>query len=134
MILRATTLFVASIFLAACSGVQKFAEGVNELQAVQKAVMEKVDRDIVGVTLMNGTSLNVNLVNSPLKKLPAAEKQAKAAELAKVAYDSYAGRAAIKAVRVTFAVVSTTLVVVTTNDSSDSFTFDASELAAAQSR
>lgn len=95
---------------------------------MQEAVQREVGKDIVGVTLSNGTSLNVNLVNSSLKKLPQAEKQTKAAEIAKAAYDSYADRAQLKSVRVAFVVVSTFLVVVTTNDSSDSFTFNASEL------
>jgi len=125
---RVAVLTLTLALLSSCSGLQKIADSVNEIQAVQQAVMKIVGKDIVGVTLMNGSNLNVNLVNSPFKKLPDAEKQAKAAEIAKVAYDSYSARAQLKAVRVTFAVVSTTLVVVTTNDSTDSFTFEASEL------
>lgn len=113
---------------SSCSGVHEIAKQVTELRTVQQAVQQKVGKDIVGVTLMNGTSLNVNLVNSALKRLPMTEKQMKAAEIAKVAYDAYTYRAQVKSVRVTFAVVSTTMVVVTTNDSTDSFTFDASEL------
>jgi hypothetical protein len=126
--------FVLPVLLAAstvssCSAAREVAKQVSELQSVQQAVQQKLGKDIVGVTLMNGNSLNVNLVNSPLKKLPQAEKQAKAAELAKAAYASYAYRSQLKSVRVTYAVVSTTLVVITTNDSTDAFTFDASELA-----
>jgi hypothetical protein len=118
----------------ACSGVREAARSVSELPAVQQAVAQKAPGTIVGIKLTNGAYLNVNLVNSPLKKLPDAERQAKAAELAKIAYDSYAYRSQIKSVRVVFAVVSTTLIVVTTNDSSDAFTFDAAELAGNQSR
>ncbi len=125
----AAALLMASLLpTSSCSGVHEIAKQVTELRTVQQAVQQKVGKDIVGVTLMNGTSLNVNLVNSALKRLPMTEKQMKAAEIAKVAYDAYTYRAQVKSVRVTFAVVSTTMVVVTTNDSTDSFTFDASEL------
>lgn len=120
----AVAVLAASLF--SCSS--EIARMPGEVKAVQEAVTQKVGKDIVGVTLSNGTGLNVNLVNSPLKKLPLSEKEAKAKEIAKVAYDSYADRAKLKSVRVAFVVVSTFLVVVTTNDSSDSFSFDASEL------
>lgn len=126
--LPAALLVACSLLSFSCSAAREITKTAGEIQAVQQALTQKLGKDIVGVTLMNGTSLNVNLVNSPLKKLPQTEKQAKAAEIAKVAYDSYTNRSQLKSVRATFAVVSTTLVVVTTNDSTDSFTFDASEL------
>jgi hypothetical protein len=122
-------LLAAILVASSCSVARNAASTIGEIKAVQEAIQPTVGKDIVGVTLMNGTSLNVNLVNSPLKKLPPTEKEAKAKEIAKVAYDSYSGRAQLKSVRVAFVVVSTFLVVVTTNDSSDTFTFDASELA-----
>jgi hypothetical protein len=125
----ATPLLATSLLLSSCSAAREITKTVGEIQAVQQAVQQKLGKDIIGVTLMNGTSLNVNLVNSPLKTLPQTKKQAKAAEIARVAYDSYTNRSHLKNVRVTFAVVATTLVVVTTNDSSDTFTFDGSELA-----
>lgn len=132
---RAIVLLTASVLLElSCAGARDIANTVSEIQAVQQAVTRNVPGTIVGVKLTNGTHLNVNLVNSPLKKLPDAEKQMKAAEIAKLAFESYEYRSQIKSVRVAFVVVSTVLVIVTTNDSSDAFTFDASELTTAQSR
>jgi hypothetical protein len=96
-------------------------------KAVQKILSEKTPGTIVGITL-TGSSLNVNLINSPLKKLPHEQKEVKARELALLAYTAYADRAQIKSVRVVYVVLDTALVVIATNDSSDAFTFDATEL------
>lgn len=76
-------------------------EFVDQLQ-VRRAVQARVGSSAVDVTLLNGTTLKLTLPNSPLRQLPKAQKDAKAAELAKVAYDTYGGRDSITHVAVLF--------------------------------
>ena len=117
-----------ALTVSSCSSLTNLSRSVPEVISLQRELTSKLPGTVVGVTLVNGSSLNVNLINSPLKALPGAEKTAKASEIAKLAYDNYADRLHLKTVRVTFVVLSTFLVIVNVNDSSDAFTFDAADL------
>lgn len=124
--MRVAYAVLTALALSSCSA--NVERETPEIKIVKLAVSQRVSNTIVGVKLTNPTHLSVNLVNSPLKKLPDAARAAKAAEIAKIAFDSYDCGRQLKSVRVSFVELATFIVLVTTNDSSDSFTFDVQEL------
>ena len=91
---------------AGCEALGRAQHALAELMAVQRAVQQRVGASQVNVNISNGTYLSVSIVNSPFHVLPAEQKKTKARELAKVAFDAYAGRARLQRVGVVFVVQS----------------------------
>ncbi len=123
---------LASLFglLTACSGLKELQGTLTDLNAVQRALIEALGHKDMGVNLLNGSVLNISAVNSPWTSLAAAQKQAKAREIAEVAYKSYPSRANSETIRVTF-VVQSNAGPVTYKNAVDAFTFQAAEFAPA---
>ena len=126
---RRVALCVAVIALcSACNGVREVAGTLRELQQVQRAVSKVVGSDNVSVNVNNGKYLTIGLVNTPLKELPAAQKKAKALEVAALAYRSYPSKSSVTDVNVVFVVRRSYLMVFNYTDATDVFMFSASEL------
>ncbi len=125
-VVSAAVLFLA---LTACDAAREMARSVGELQQVQAAVAKEAGTPAVQINLTNGKYLSVGIVNSPLGKLPRDAKQAKALELARVAFQALPKQQALAKVRVSFVVSEKRFLVVNYTDATDSFTFDPGELA-----
>jgi hypothetical protein len=121
---------VLLLTLAACDAARDMTRSLGELQAVQAAVAKAAGTPAVQVNLMNGKYLSVGIVNSPMGKLPRDAKQAKALELARVAFQALSKRQALAKVRVSFVVHERRFLIVNYTNSMDSYAFDPRALAA----
>ncbi len=90
--------------LASCSSIAKMQATLKELKSVQEVVARTTGSQDVRVNLNNGQVLMVAVANSSLNELPPAGKQAKALEIARLAYRTYASRSALVRVDVAFGV------------------------------
>ncbi len=126
-----STLAACALLLAVtgCDAARSMGKSLGELQDVQAAVAKEAGTPAVQVNLMNGRYLSVGIVNSPVGKLPREEKQAKALELAKVAYRTLPSRSALEKVRVTFVVAERRFLIVNYTNATDGYTFDPGQLA-----
>jgi hypothetical protein len=127
---RAFTLAIlvfTTVVLVSCSGVHQVVSTLQDLQKVQAELAKTLGQDAIRVNLNNG-SLNIALVNSPLKELPADQKRAKALEIARLAYRSDPSRSTLSAVSVAFAVHRTYLGFFNYDNSTDSFGFEIAQL------
>jgi hypothetical protein len=122
-------LSIVLVLLTGCSIIREAHRSLPELQKVQQVVQHALGNSEIRVVLINGHILNVGVVNSPLKALPPVEKNAKRLEIARMAYDSYASRSALRSVNVTFAVHRNYLGIFNYDDSRDSFSFGVGQLA-----
>jgi hypothetical protein len=104
---------------------------LNDVLKVQAELSKSLGYDQIRVNITNGHFLNIALVNSPWKDLPADQKNAKALEIARLAYRIYPSQSDLMAVSVTFAVHRTYLGVFNYDDSRDSFGFEIPQLVAA---
>ena len=95
-------LAVVLLLSAGCERLQQARTAYADLAAVRRAVQPLVGSSPVEVRMSNGTTLAVRVVNRPMQALPAVQRQAKARELAAIAYDAYAARRALSGVRVDF--------------------------------
>lgn len=93
---------VAAVLSTACGGLHEAKEAYADLLVVRRAVQPRVGSSAVEARIANGTTLTVTIVNSPMRLLPSEQKQAKARELARVAYDAYADRARLGGVQIVF--------------------------------
>lgn len=87
----------------------------------------------VNINLVNGNSLVIGLVNTPLKDFSVDQKKTKALELAQLGYQSYPQTAKLDQVSVVFVVQRSYLGVMNYTDTSDAFSFVASDLSNAKS-
>ena len=125
-----TALFSVLVLLVSCSGVHQLVGTLQDLQRVQAELTKTLGYNEVRVNLNNGHFLNIAVVNSPWKDLPAGQKNAKAIEIARLAYASYPSRSALQAVSVTFAIHRTYLGFFNYDDTRDSFGFEVPQLTA----
>jgi hypothetical protein len=114
--------------LVSCSGVHEMAATLQDLQKVQRDLAKELGNNEIRVNLNNGRFLSIGVVNSPLRALPADQRNAKALELARIAYNSYPSRSALNSISVTFASHRSYLGVFTYDDYRDAFSFEASQL------
>jgi hypothetical protein len=103
-----TTVFLTTVvFLVSCNGLHQLEGTFQDLLKVQEELSKTLGYDDLRVSLMNVNGsllLNVAVVNSPWKDLPAGQKNAKAIEIARLAYADYPSRSGLRAVNVTFAI------------------------------
>jgi hypothetical protein len=118
----------ALLLLMGCDASREGVRILGELKAVRTAVAAAVGTENVRVNLHNGEHLNIALVNTPLKSLPEDQRYAKALEIARLSYRSYASRASLKGVSVTYVVHRSYFFVVNYTDATDIFHFDATDL------
>jgi hypothetical protein len=99
----------------------------RNLKAVTDAVASAVPGAGVQVKLMDGRLLDVTLVNSGLGELPTDRREAKAREVAGVAYRAYPSRSSLEAVSVTFA-INVRAAVINYSNTTDTFRVSVKEL------
>jgi hypothetical protein len=117
--------------LISCSQVQQATSAVKDLIQVQRELAKKLGSNDIGVNLTNGGFLTIRLVNSPLNELPEVERNAKALEIAQVAYNNYPSHSALQSVSVNFGIHRKYLIV-SYEGSAGVYRFAASQLEAAQ--
>ena len=127
----ALTAGVVLLALTACDAARGMARSLGELQQAQAAVVKVAGTPLVQINLMNGKYLSVGIVNSPLGTLPREDRQEKALELARAAFQALPGREKLQNVRVTFVIQERRFLVVNYTEATDSFTFAPGELTAA---
>lgn len=123
----AVALALLLVFLGGCSGFRQMAGELGDLNHLQKQLQQQTGQSGIGVNLNNGSYLNISFVNSPLAKLPADQKKAKALEVARFAYNDWPKRSELSSVTVIFQ-TSYDVGPVYYNNSMDHFTFQTSEL------
>jgi hypothetical protein len=123
---------IGTLICAGCEMVRKGAETIGDLQKVQQNVSKAVGADKVTVKLVNGKSLDVGLVNTPLKELPSDQKKAKAFEVAQVAFRTYPKASNLNQLNIAFVIQRTYVGVVNYTNTTDAFSFPISELSAAK--
>ena len=111
----------------ACQGGDELVQTVAELQAVKQAVVRATGHSDVQVKLADASGLSVSLINSALMALPAEKRNAKALDIARVAFDSHPRRASVQSVKVAFLVRKWFLFIFA--DVSSTYTFQAADLA-----
>jgi hypothetical protein len=101
---------------------------LRDLQKVQRDLAKALGDNEIRVNLSNGRFLSIGVVNSPLKALPADQRNAKALDLARIAYRSYPSRSALNGISVAFVTHRSYLGVFNYDDSRDTFSFETSQL------
>jgi hypothetical protein len=114
-------LFGALLILVSCKS-HEMQRTLQDVQRVQQELARQLGHSDIRVLLSNQRFLNISVVNSPWKTLSAVKKNAKALEIARLAYESW--------VSVTFAGHRSYLGVFAYDDATDSFSFGALQLAA----
>jgi hypothetical protein len=121
------TFLAFTTVLASCSGVHQLAGIFQDLRKLQLDLAKALGYDQIQVQLINGDSLQIGVLNSPWKELPADQKNSKALAIARLAYKGYRSRSALRSVTVNFAVHRSYLGVFD-YDSRDPFEFEISQL------
>jgi len=88
--------------LTACGGVRGLMGEFGDLLRLQQQLQQQTGQNDIKLNLTNHDDLNIGLVNSPWKDLPALQKKAKSLELARLAYSDDPHRASLTTIGVTF--------------------------------
>jgi hypothetical protein len=126
----AAAAIMGSLGVAGCDGARQMMGTLGALQDVQHQVAAAIHHENISVNLNNGRYLTVGIVNSPFKGLPPDQKEAKAREIALVAYKAVRSRANLERVGVVFVVRRTYFLFFNYNDATDYHAFGARELTA----
>ena len=113
--------------MPSCEAISKTVAVFRGLQSVVDAVVSAVPGAKVQVKVMDGRFLNVALVNSAVSELPADQRQAKAREIAGIAFRAYPSRSSLETVAVTLG-VNINAAVVSYSSTTDTFKFSVNEL------
>jgi hypothetical protein len=113
--------------VASCDQIKKLNESLGGLLELQQKMAKAIPAEEITVGVTNGKYLNLGIVNSPWKDLPADEKRAKSRDAAKLAYDSYPQKTELTEVLVTF-VTNKNYLVVHYTGTTDHFSFTPKEL------
>lgn len=103
-------------------------ENMQALVAVQRAIVEEVGTDDVGVNLQNGVAMSVNIANSALNDASGEARQAAADRIARIVIDTYADSDELDVLRVTLVSVEQKYLVVTYTQSVDFYNYFRSDL------
>jgi hypothetical protein len=117
-----------ALLFSSCEAVRNGANTLSELQQVQQKVVEAAGTNNVNVNLNNGKYLQIKLVNTPFKDLPAGQKSAKAREIAQAAYRGYSKASELEQVSVVFVVQQTYGGVLNYSNGTDAINFTPSDL------
>ena len=101
---------------------------MEEMQAVQTAVVEQTGHEDTRINQMNGHVLQVVLVNSKYNDMKGEEKEKATREIAQLAYDTLKTKAGIDQVQVVFHIHEKKMGVVEYNNSLDNHAFPVDEL------
>lgn len=127
---RVAMLALCSSFLTSCGTTRDFIKVNAEVGAVEEAVRTHLAHRHVDVALVMGNPgyMQVEILNTPLGDLPRVERIAKALQIARLAYATYASRSTLKEIDVVFVVKKENAV---TEESGENHNrFEVSELAA----
>jgi hypothetical protein len=93
-------------FLTSCEALRERARVNAEVAAVREAVRAHLSHPHVTVVLIIGNTgyMEVQILNTPLRDLPRVERIAKALQIARLAYTTYASRSTLKEIDVVFVV------------------------------
>ncbi len=114
--------------IVSCGAAHRLTGTLQNLQIVQRELTRLTGHNDIRVVLNNGTLLSISIINSPLRSLPVDQKRAKALELARLAYGSYASSDDLRAVSVVFGIHRDYLGIFRYDDLTDIYTFDVSDL------
>ena len=127
---RVVGALAAVLVTGGCNAAREMKATLGELLKVREQVAASVPGTDVNVNLVNGRYLDIALVNSPLKALPPDQKEARAREIALVAYRAFPARAKLQQVAVVFWIQRTYLFFFHFSDGTDYHAFSAEALAA----
>jgi hypothetical protein len=125
---RAALLLLVTIALTGCEGLRSTARSLADVRAVQKTLVAELHDDDITVNLANDHFLTINLINSQLRALPPAAKQAKARAIGRSALIALRHRRTIETVTVVFVVRESTGLFSSVIDARDWHTFSGAEL------
>ena len=98
-------LLLGAFLLSSCGIVRDGIKRSAEIQEVEAAAGRLLGDRTVDAYLENSTDhMKIDIKNSPLRDLPSAERRAKALEVARLAYATYASRSSLKEIEVVFVV------------------------------
>ena len=107
-------------------GLKQAGDEFNAMADLRKKVHDTYASEDVGVQLMNGTVLNVSLINSEFDQLSTAQQNDRAREIAQFVKANYTGKARITGIVISF--VAKTQAGPLNTHSSSSYPFDLSDL------
>ena len=89
------------MFLSGCHELGDAGRQLGDAATIRSDIAKITGTDVV-VSISDGKRLELRLVNSPWKRLPAEEKAQKASEIARYAFADYPQRAKLESVAVIF--------------------------------
>ena len=122
-------MMAAVVAIAGCDGASRAFASLEELGAVQRAVVKATGHRATRVNLTNDRLLTVLMTNSPLAALATAARREKALAIARVAFEAYPPRASLESVTVVFVKYKVSFFVFTYTDATDVFSFTPTDLA-----
>ena len=100
--------------LSACKQIKNAGGAFADLMKLQAQLSRKLGHAQIGLTIVNGNLLRIEVINSSLSALPVPEKQRKSLEIARFAYDAFESRSLLSNVLVVFATKRSYLLVIHT--------------------
>lgn len=107
-------------------GLEVAGEELQAMMDLREKIRQTYTCEDVGVQIMNGSTLNISLINSEFNDLSTSEQADKAREVAKFVKANYTGKANI--IRIVIIFVRNTRVGPVNTNSSFSYPFEISEL------
>ena len=83
-------------------GLEVAGEEMGAMVDLQQKVLQKYSCEDVGVQIMNGSSLNVSLINSEFNDMPSSQQADSALGVAQFVKDNYTGKATLTRIVITF--------------------------------
>jgi hypothetical protein len=115
--------------LSACQKVKNAGGQLADLMKLQGQLSRKLAHSQFGLTIVNGSLLRIEVVNSSLSKLPVLEKQRKSFEIASFAYHTIESRSLLANIQVVFTTRRSYLLVIHTQVVDGSFLYPVKALA-----
>jgi hypothetical protein len=83
-------------------GLEVAGEEMGAMLDLRQKMLQEYSCEDVGIQIMNGSSLNVSLINSEFNDLPNSEQADSAIEVAQFVKDNYTGKAALTRIVIIF--------------------------------
>jgi hypothetical protein len=116
-----------ALFLSACSGLGEAGRELRDAAQLRSDVAKVAGTDVV-VSIADGKRLELRLVDSPWKRLPDAEKDQRASEIAHYAFADYPESGKLESISVIFVRRGSFLSVDYLTDKNDAHEFTADAL------
>ena len=125
---RILPLFFIAVLFIGCSSIESAQAWMEEMQAVQTAVVDHTGHKDTRINQMNGHIIQVVLINSKYNDMKVEEKEKATREIAQLAYDTLKTKTGIDQVQVVFHIHEKKMGVVEYNNSLDNHSFPVDEL------